>query len=138
MKTITVNSNDPKTPTLQLQLKGTAVQALRAEPSSVFFGRVEPSASRTRVFNVISGKGPMQIVSFQTDNPGIQVKALPPEEGTDGSRYRFELALDPALPEGNIVGSIFVKTDLADQPELGIPVAAFIAATPAPVPAPAP
>lgn len=128
VKTITVNSNDPQTPSLVLQLKGTALQVLRAEPSSLFFGRVEPGAVRSRTFDVVSGRGPIQIVSFRTDNPGLQVAPVAAEPGADGSRHRYELTLDPALPEGNVSGSVFVKTDLADQPEIAIPVAAYVVA----------
>lgn len=135
IKTITVNSNDPKTPTLTMQLKGTIVQALRAQPSSLFFGRVEPGSLRSRTFDIISGKGPIQIVSFRTDKPGLVLTPVAAEAGTDGATHRFELALDPALPEGNINGTVFVKTDLADQPEIAIPVAAFIANAPEAAPA---
>lgn len=144
-KTITVESNDPNTPNLILQLKGTAVQLLRAEPSSLFFGRVGPDGERSRTFDIISGKGPIQIVSYRTDNPGFILTPLAAEPGSDGSKQRFELKLDPSLPEGNINGAAYVKTDLADQPEVSIPVAAYIATSvppsasePAPAPAPAP
>jgi hypothetical protein len=136
VKTITVTSNDPKTPSLILQLKGTAVSALHAEPSSLFFGRVGPDSARSRTFDVISGRGPIQIVSSRTDNPGLILTAVAAADGADGTRHRFDLALDPALPEGNINGSVFVKTDMADQPEISIPVAAFIATTATPAPAP--
>jgi hypothetical protein len=134
MKTITVNCNDPATPSLVLQLKGTAVAALRAEPSSLFFGRVGPDGQRSRTFDVISGRGPIQISSVRTDNPGMVVTPLAAEPGADGSKHRFELALDAALPEGNVTGSVFVQTDMADQPEMSIPVAAFIANEAAPAP----
>ena len=137
-KTITVESNDPETPNLVLQLKGAAVQVLRVEPSSLFFGRIGPDGVRSRTFDVISGRGPIQIVSYRTDNPGLQLTPVAAEPGADGTRHRFELALDPALPEGNISGSAFVKTDLADQPELAIPIAAYIATQPEPAPEPAP
>ena len=115
MKTITVTSNDPKTPSLILQLKGTAVQALRAEPSSLFFGRVGANDARSRTFSVISGKGPIQIVSYRTDNPGLVVTPIAAEPGADGTTHRFELSLDPALNEGNINGSVFITTDLAAE-----------------------
>lgn len=129
-KTITVESNDPETPNLILQLKGTALQTLHAEPSSLFFGRVDPNAVRSRTFDIISGKGPIQIVSYRTDNPGLVLTPVAAEPGSDGSQHRFELTLDPSLPEGNINGAAFVKTDLADQPEISIPVAAYVVAPP--------
>ena len=133
-KTITVECNDPNTPNLILQLKGTAVQGLRAEPSSLFFGRIGPDGARNRTFDIISGRGPIQIVSYRTDNPGLVLTPVAAESGSDGTRQRFDLTLDPSLPEGNINGAAFVKTDMADQPELSIPVAAYIALEPAPAP----
>ncbi len=135
-KTITVESNDPETPRLMLQLKGTAVQALRAEPSSLFFGRIGPGGARSRTFDIISGQGPIQITSYRADNPGLVLSAVPAEPGSDGGRHRFVLALDPALPEGSINGTAFVKTDMAGQPEISIPVAAYVVIEPPPAPAP--
>ena len=139
-KTITVTSNDPDTPNLTLQLKGTAVQALRAQPGALFFGRVGPGGVRNRTFEIISARGPIQIVEARTDNPSLLLTALELEAGADGTTRRFDLALDPALPEGNVAGTVFIKTDMADQAELAIPVAAYVATTaeapPAPVPAP--
>lgn len=135
IKTITVTCNDPATPQLVLQLKGNAIQPLRAEPASLFFGRVDPGAPRSREFTVISGVGPVQIVGTRTDNPGLVLRALPAAANADGTSHRFELALDPALPEGNISGNAYVKTDKADQPEVSIPVAAYVVAPPAAAPA---
>jgi hypothetical protein len=132
VKTITVQSNDPQTPNLILQMRGTAIQALRADPGSLFFGRLDPDSSRSRTFRVISGRGPIQIENVRTDNPGLLVKRLDPEPGADGSAHTFELTLDPALPGGAINGSVYVKTDLADMGELAIPAAAFIVAGPTP------
>ena len=129
-KTITVTSNDPEKPDLVLQLKGTAMQALRAQPSTLFFGRLEAGASRSRTFDVVSARGPIQIVSSRTDNPGLVLKPVPIDPPGDGSVHRFELTLDASLPEGNVSGSAFVKTDKADQPELALPVAAFLVAPP--------
>lgn len=134
-KSITVQSNDPDTPTLMLQLKGTALQPLRAQPSALFFGRIGPADARSRVCEVISARGPIQIVGLRTDHPGLLLKQLEPEADADGATQKFELTIDPALPEGSVNGTVFVKIDPADQPELSIPVAAYVvapAATPTP------
>jgi len=135
-KSITVKSNDPNTPSLVLQLRGTAIQPLRAQPSSLFFGRVGTDAARVRTFDIISGGGPIQIENIRTDNPGIVVKALPDDSAADGSSHRFELTLDASLPEGNLNGKVFVKTDMPNQPELSIPVVAYIAIVESAAPTP--
>lgn len=149
MKTITVTSNDPETPTLSLQLKGTAVQALRTQPPSLFLGRLEPGAPRSRTFDIISARGPIQITNLRADHPGVALRPVELEPGGDGSTRRFEMTLSPDLPEGAINGSVFILTDMAGQAELSVPFAAFIvnplpapaveatsAAEPPPVPAP--
>jgi len=135
-KTITVKSNDPNTPSLVLQLRGTAIQPLRAQPSSLFFGRVGTDGARVRTFDIISGRGPIQIENIRTDNPGIVVKALPDQSAADGSSHHFELTLDSSLPAGNLNGKVFVKTDLPNQSELSIPVVAFIVPVEPVAPAP--
>lgn len=137
-KTITVQSNDPQTPNLLLQLKGTAVQPLRAQPSTLFFGRLDPQAPRNRTFDVISGVGPIQIEGVRADPPGFTVNAIPLDPPGDGATHRFEVILDASLPDGPVNGAIFIKTSLTDQPELAIPVAAYIVAPPVPEASPAP
>ncbi len=131
-KSITVQSNDPDTPNLGLQLKGTAIQPLRAQPSALFFGRIGPTDVRSRVCEIISARGPIQIASLRADHPGLLLKTLDLEPGADGSVRKFELTLDPELPEGSVNGSVFVQTDQADQPELSIPVAAYVVPAAAP------
>ena len=126
-KSITVKSNDPKTPSLVMSLTGTAIQPLRAQPSSLFFGRVGADAARVRTFDIISGREAIQIQDVRTDNEGLLVKALPDQSSADGKSHRFELTLDSSLPAGNLNGSVFVKTDMEGQPELSIPVVAYIA-----------
>ena len=131
-KTITVQSNDPQTPALLLQLKGNALQPLRAQPSTLFFGRLDPQAPRNRTFDVISGLGPIQIEGVRADPPGFTVNSIPLDPPGDGSTHRFEVVLDASLPAGAVNGVIFVKTSLPNQPELSIPVAAYLVAPPAP------
>jgi len=80
---------------------------------------VGSDAARTRTFDIISGRGPIQIENIRTDHPGLVVKTLPNAPTDDGSTHHFEMTLDPSLPEGNFNGKIFVKTDMANQAELG-------------------
>ena len=136
IKTITVQSNDPLTPVLNLQLRGTAVQGLRAQPSTLFLGRIGPDGPRSRTFEVVSGKGPISIVNIRSDAPGILLKTLDPQPGDDGSVHRFELTLDASIPPGTLNSQIIVVANQNGNKELSIPVAAFIEAPPAAAPAP--
>lgn len=132
-KAIFVTSNDPETPTLTLTLKGTATQPLRAEPSTIFFGQLGPDGLRSRDFEVISTRGPIQIENVRSDQAAIQVTPLPAADDADGTRHRFNVTLANDLPPGQLNGVVIIKTDLPDTPELTVSVLAFIVG-PAPAP----
>ena len=127
---ITVQSNDPQTPTLTLQLRGTALEGLRAQPSTLFFGRLNPDAPRTRTFEILSGRAPFQITSIRAEQEGLVVRPLEPEPGDDNKRYRFELILDHSLPEGTLNTRVVIQTDAPGPSELTIPVAAYLVPAP--------
>ena len=133
IKTITVQSNDPQTPLLNLQIRGTAVQGLRAQPTVLFFGRILPGDSRTRPFEVVSGRGPAKIVDARTDHPGVSVAARVAAPDADGSRHMFDVVLADSLPQGTLNTRVVVLAEVNGQPhQLEIPVAALIDAAPAP------
>ncbi len=132
IKSIVIQSNDPQTPNLNLQMRGTAIEGLRAQPSTLFFGRLAPDGARTRPFEVLSGRGPFQILDIRTDNPGLVVTPQDPQPGDNGAIHRYDLTLADSLPAGTVNGKVIVQTDLADQQEISIPVAAFLVAPTAP------
>ena len=130
IKTISVLSNDPLTPQLNLQMRGQALQALRAQPSPLFFGRLGPGAVRTRPFEILSDRGSVEILEFRAEHPGIRLTALDPEPGDEGRRHRFEVTLEDSLPGGTLNSQIVVLADQNGQKQLVIPVAAYIEAPP--------
>lgn len=132
IKTIFVQSNDPETPNLNLQIQGTIVQGLQVQPATLFFGRVDPGAVRMRSFEVISGRGPIQILAIEPSQSGMIITRVDPESGDDGTRHRFELTLDETLPAGTLNGQVLVKTDFSGGRDISIPVAAFLQAAPPP------
>ena len=125
-KTVFVESNDPQTPSLHLQLRGTAVEALRVEPTALFYGRLELGALPTRVLRVIANQGPLQLTSFRSDNPHILLRELPREAGANESERQLEVTISPEHPTGQLRGTIYIKTDRDDQPELAVAMAAFL------------
>lgn len=129
-KSVFVESNDPQTPTLNLQVRGTALQPLRVEPATLFYGRVEVGSVPPRVLTIIADKGPMQLTSLRSDNPGILLRELPREEGADASEQQVEVTISPDQPAGQLRGTIAIQTDRKDAPELTVAVAAFLVATP--------
>ena len=126
LKTITVTCNDPQSPTLLLQLRGTAVQALRAVPSSVFFGRVGAGSVRSRTFDIVSSKGRFAVLDARTDTPMLQLAEL--EENPDPAVRSYRVSLADDLPEGSLQGSVILRIEADEAPKtLVIPVQAFVA-----------
>ncbi len=129
VKTITVESNDPERPVVHLQIRGTAVQGLRAQPSTLFFGRIEPGRS---------GRAPLK--SSPAAAPSNQKSGRPirgwwcrrwsssPARMAPGTGLNWTRRL---LPPGTVNGQVIVKTDVEDGREVAIPVAAYLVAPPA-------
>ncbi|NLG35991.1 MAG: DUF1573 domain-containing protein [Lentisphaerae bacterium] len=133
IKTVTVQSNDPETPNLTLQIRGTATQPLRIQPATLFFGRLDPNAARTRNIEVISERGPVEIADIRTEHPGIRVERLEPEPDADGSRHLLAVTLDESLPGGAVNSQIIVQIRQGDTlKSLSVPVAAMIVESSAP------
>lgn len=124
LKTITVECNDPKQPSFVLQLKGTAVQALRAVPASLFFGRLGRGAVRERTFDILSTKGPFEVLETRVDSPYMTVTALP--QPPDPNMRSFRLVLADELPQGVLQGNVVIRTDAPNGQDITVPVQAFV------------
>jgi hypothetical protein len=131
LKTITVSCNDPQSPTLLLQLRGKAVQPVRAAPSSVFFGRVGAGSVRSRTFDVVSSKGRIIVLEARADTPLLSLEQM--EENPDPSVKTFRISLADDAPAGNLQGSVILNVLADDIPKtLVVPVQAFVAPEAAP------
>jgi hypothetical protein len=131
IKTITVQSNDPNTPNLNLQIRGNAAPGLHVQPSTLFFGRVGPDGARVRTFEIVDGRRPFSVVEMRAENPGLIVKRLEPEADVAAASHRYELTLDPSLPGGTLNSRLVATLAYAESEEtreLAVPVAAFIVA----------
>ena len=126
IKTITVTCNDPQSPTLLLQLRGKAMQPVRAVPSSVFFGRVGAGSVRSRTFDVVSSKGRFEVPEARTDTPLLVLEEM--EENPDPAVRTYRVSLADDAPEGTLQGSVILRIEAADGSKtLVVPVQAFVA-----------
>lgn len=125
-KSITVTCNDPARPTFLLRLHGTAVQSVRAVPSSVFFGRVGAGSVRSRTFDVASSRGRFEVVSAEVDSPWISLEEG--EENPDPGVKTYRVALADDAPAGDVRGTATIRV-LASGVEkvVAVPVQAFVA-----------
>lgn len=75
---------------------------------------------------MIANQGPLQLTSFRSDNPHILLRELPREAGANESERQLEVTISPEHPTGQLRGTIYIKTDRDDQPELAVAMAAFL------------
>lgn len=123
-KTISVQSNDPKTPTLTLVLEGTAVAELRVTPTQIFFGRVTTDAAVTGTVEIVlDTTNVVTVTKAESDSPNLGVVTEP---SPDGKRYRLLVATRPPLPRGTLRASVGIETDHPRYPSMSIPVSAFV------------
>lgn len=127
-KLIIVTCNDPERPTFTLCLTGTAVQSVRAIPSSIFFGRVGPDAERTRTFRVVAEKGDFEVQSAVSDAPWLLLEEVDASgEDPDPSAKTYRVTLAETAPEGDITATVTLRLLASRVPKtLLLPVRAYL------------
>ncbi len=127
--------NDPERPTFSMRLVGTAVQSVRAVPSSVFFGRVGPGAVRTRTFRIVAENGDFEVQSAVSDAPWLLLEEVEDTgEEPDPAAKTYRVTLAETAPEGDIAATVTLRLLANRVPKtLLLPVRAFL---PPPPPSP--
>lgn len=131
-KTITVSSNDPDTPKLNLTLKVNAEQDVDVSPAYVTF-RVDPGVQKTTESLVLirfNSPTPYKISGF---NPkALEFCTVELEELRAGFEYqlRFKLNNADSLKEPRRTEMFVLNTDHPDMPVLQIPVSYYSLAQP--------
>jgi hypothetical protein len=123
---ITVTTNDPVTPTLNLSLTGRVAQPFRTSITEVNFGTVQKGTPiPDKTFDVITS-GAQAITEIKTDNE--QVKAsyerIPEAEKVPG--YRVTVKVEGVLPVGQLRSLVSIGTTVASQKTLTVPVLAVV------------
>ena len=125
-KTISVESTDPKQPTLVLSLEGTAVEEMRVQPNQLFFGRITTDSTVTGVVEItVQSTNVVKVTrtSSNTSNLTATTEASP-----DGKLIRVIVSTRPPLERGTLRGNIHIETDHPKYPSMDIAVSAFVVA----------
>lgn len=122
-KTITVESNDLKTPRKVLTLSGKVIAEFEFNPRHVFFNQIADNEEVERVVTVTSRKG-VEIVGVTTKVSHIDVALETVEKGKE---YKANVKTVPPLPKGQKRGSIQLLSDNPQKPVVvTIPVSSFV------------
>ena len=123
-KTISVESNDPKQPTLVLSLEGTAVEEMRVQPNQLFFGRITTDSTVTGAVEItVQSTNAVNVIRSSSNTSNFTVTT---ESAPDGRSIRVLIATQPPLSRGTLRANVRVETDHPKYPAMDIAVSAFV------------
>lgn len=123
-KHVMVESNDPSTPTLLLNLRGDVRQDIAITPDRLAPGQIrgDTPVEMDIVFSNNSG-APVHVKEAKTSNTNLLLELSALE---DGRRYRIHVKTVPPLPPGAVEGVIHLFTDYPARPVFEVPFNASI------------
>jgi hypothetical protein len=125
-KTVTVECNDPETPVLKLELKGTAVAAITIEPRTVSLGRVVDASPISQAISIKATKPDLNFKIESVDSSTLPQFKTEIKTVEEGKSYEVLLTSAEALPVGNINGRLMIKTDTPSNPIINVSVFAQV------------
>jgi hypothetical protein len=126
---VTLLTDDPGYPELRVVVNLLVKPDIYITPPDVEFGHIDLSGIQkmpgmlpiaTQIFIITRRDSEMTITSVTTNVPFLDIQQDPPERG---QIFRFDVGLDiNRIEPGKIDGSIILKTDDPEYPELVVPV----------------
>ena len=133
LKSIYVDTDDPGTSSLRLEVKGTVLVPIEVQPEGVHFGTVGVGGTVEReVLLSAVGTNVFHVGSVSSSSTALSARCETLEEG---KRYRIRISSEGPRSYGSTMASVRVETDNTRMPQVDIPVAAFVAGDIVAVPA---
>jgi len=132
VKYLTVTSNDPTTPRLQLAIKASVAAFVTASPSYARLLQVQGQPASTTSLTLWSdGAPPLEVLGVDSPERWIKATARP---ATDSERrpegpdvqWRLEVSIDGDAPVGALDKNLIVRTNHPHQRTLEIPLSGFV------------
>src|SRR5215469_10003835 len=109
---------------LQVDVFGTVAGDLNVDPAQVSFGIVPRGQDIVRIFKLSNqGRKPVKVLDVASSSPAVGAVA---EAVTPGKEYRVTVTLRHGTPDGQLRGSLTIKTDDPDQATLNVPFYAIV------------
>ncbi|MBI5307363.1 MAG: DUF1573 domain-containing protein [Planctomycetes bacterium] len=118
-KTVTVNSNDPETPTYKLTISGDIIEEVVVNPRRINFGtrRKGDSVTKTLEIKTLPGLN-TQVTKVESPSPYITISKE--KDGADGSCV-YQITFNNYDYIGSYSGIVFVYTTSARQERIDVP-----------------
>lgn len=118
-KTVTVNSNDPETPTYKLTISGDIIEEVVANPRRINFGISKKGDSVTKTLEIKPLPG-LNIQVTKVESPSPYLTISKDKDGEEGSSV-YQITFNKYDYIGNYNGMIFVYTTGARQERIDVP-----------------
>lgn len=121
---ITVSTNHPKEPTVNIPVSVTVKGDIAAFPDMFFLGLLNKGQRAEKTISVsTAGKEPLVIKNVETSFAYLSVDI---KTEVEGKKYALTAKLNGKSPTGCLKGDVIIHTNYADQPEIKVPVYALV------------
>ncbi len=124
-KFVTVNSNDPVTPTLRMQLAGTIKHHVDVAPANLRFSHVMEDEEHDATATITNNTGKPMELTFQSEQT-IGPFSVELVEKEPGKVYEFKVHAKPPYQPKLNRATFSLKTNLKEQPKVDIPITAYL------------
>ncbi|HEX2839296.1 MAG TPA: DUF1573 domain-containing protein [Phycisphaerales bacterium] len=104
--TITVTSNDPKNPTITLDIEADIRPVFRADPMMINAGQAQRGQTLTQKLSILSRKTDVVVTQASPSSPRLTTKVLPPQQVTENGETLTKTEIEVTVPEGATAGPL--------------------------------
>lgn len=124
---VVVKTNHPKQPIARIAVSGFVRPMVAVTPPDVKFGDIDPSKGQSWGVLVRNfGSSPLEVESYQSTIPGLEVKVEPIKAG---QQYKVILTPTDAMASGAFDGRVEIQTNLPQQKTIDIDLSGTVVST---------
>lgn len=121
-KVISVESNDPENPKIELVIQGLIKKDIAIDPQGLYFGDVPKGkiiSKKVKVFDL--SKEELQLKRIQGNEKYFDIKS-DKFKGENNRGFELEITLKPEIPVGPFSEVITLHTNMEKRPRIDVPV----------------
>ena len=121
---LTVHTDNPDYPTMNITLRGSVVGAVRVTPNAVALGVIKDGVIPSRIIRVFAvNKNDFEITALEPTDPLINADM---SKEKDNNRYSINVTLKEPPPVGAFSGKLIIKTNVPEEDAIEVPVYAYV------------
>ena len=120
---VTVHTNDPNSPVLNLTLTGIVKAEVMISPNKIYFGNVSNKTSQVKEFYVMDpGDGKLEVTKVETGNKLIVAQVQSAIVQGEHKRIPIKVTLNPGSLLGRLTEKLTLYTNNEKKPKIELPI----------------